>query len=655
MGGCLISQDAELKDYLFVIYRGKWNILIFTAICTFAVIIYSILQVDVFKASATILVDTESASILNVKDVVSLGDSNYWSYQEYLKTQIQILSSRPIIEDIYEKLNLHERFDLPVKANNKYAKSYLIKRISALIQPFKELFSKDEQENDNSSKMSFEMYKRIIKPLGVEQIRDTRLIEVEYEHEDPVLAAEILNSLIEEFVSRNLKRKIQATKEAGIWLSKEVQELKRRLKYQEDMLQEFRKTYDLISADERRDIMNTKLSDLNKKLTEAQSRVAEFKKRYRDKHPTMQQAIELVETLQRLIKNTRDEAISFEEKMIQYNELTSEVNLTKQLLETVLTREKEMTITSSIHANNISIVENAIVSKKPIRPKRRRNVMIAFLFGCFTGIALVFLQETLKRNVVSSLDFTKFGMPFIGYVPYIQKSILAKNSYRDSYLLFNHKGIITEIFNHLRTSILLKAKHDDKLAKTVLFTSFLPGEGKTLITTNLAVALAKFNFKTLLLEADLRRSRIKHIFNLEPELGVSDYLLGKTEIENVIIKSPMENLDLFLNGKSPSNPSELLGGEHFKKMLDNLRMKYDIILLDSPPAFAVTDPVLLSSFVDFIIIVAKYNSTPKKLIPLIKEKFESTGVKTAGVIINQVYNAEANIADYTSSYGKEYY
>lgn len=645
------TAENELKVYLEILSRRRWAIFAFTFVCVMVVGVYSILQPNIYRASATILVDMESANILNMKDVVTLG-ADYWSYKEYLKTQVEILNGRPIAEEVFEKLGLEERLDedtLPADADlSSFLRRQILNRFEFLRG--KEKSSDDEKRSHYEAILSFQQN------IKVMHQPDTRLIRVTFEHRDPYLASEVVNTLAELYVKKNLEKKTDASKQAGKWLENEIDSLKSLLKQKEEELQEFRAEHNLISADERREIINQALVDLSKKLTEAESRFAEYKKRYRLKHPKMQQVLALAASLDEKLVNKRKEAIDFEEKMIEYNELVREVNLTKKLLEEVLSREKEMQIASSIESNNVSVVENALPPEKPVKPRRKLNVLLALLMGIFGGALWAFFLEMMKEKVHTCEDFMKYHIPFLGYLPVIKQSLLKKSTYRDAYLLYNQKGQISEIFNNFRTSIMLNSEQEEgKRGKTILFTSFLSGEGKTLITCNLAVALARFDFKTLIVEADLRQARMQSVFNTDFDKGLSDHLLGDALLEDVIRPGPIPNLDLLLNVKAPDNPSELLGSKRFEKMLETIGERYDMIVVDSPPAFVVTDPILLASMIKKVVLVAKYNSTPRKLVPVIKNKFAPTRAKILGVIISHVKDGKSKTFEYDTYYDHKYY
>jgi len=646
----LNTNELDIHDYLEILRKNKIIIILFSVFCVLITILISIVQDNIYKASAVLLVDKESANVLNVQDVVTLGGSNYRSYKEYLQTQIGIIKSRNVVKRVFDNLNLIQILSSK-KTNHNYSDdSFVKKKIIALRDRFvsKVPFHLSQKSNDYELLFDFQ------KNIKISHIRDTRLLSVSYEHKDPILAAEIVNELIRVYIKKNLELKINASRSAVLWLSHEVDNLRNALKEKEKLLQDFRKQNNIISADERREIMNKSIIDLSQKLTEAESRFAENKKRYRLKHPKMQQLMDLISSLNNKLQFTRQESIAFEEKLIKYNELVREVDLTKKLLENVLTREKETLVSGSIKSNNISIIEDAIPPYKKNRPKRKLNILLSFIVGIFGGVGLAFLIEFFKKHIHNSEDFLKFNIPFLGYIPVIKKSIFDKNNFQDNYILLKHKGVISEIFNKLRTSVILKAGKKEERGKSIVLTSFLPHEGKTFVACNLSVTLAKYNFKVLILEADLRRSRMKNVFETKHQAGISDYLLDKATLEEVIQKSPLKNLDLLLNYTIPDNPSELLGTDRFKELLPILEQKYDIIFIDAPPVFAVTDPIILTAMAKNVIIISKYNHTPKSLVPAMKEKLDSANANILGAIINQVKDTTSTEYNSTSYYGKEY-
>lgn len=199
----------------------------------------------------------------------------------------------------------------------------------------------------------------------------------------------------------------------------------------------------------------------------------------------------------------------------------------------------------------------------------------------------------------------------------------------------NPKGGVAETIRTLRTN--LQFTFVDNEVKVILITSSIPAEGKSFISANLAASFALSNMKVLLIDCDLRKGRQEKIFNIEEEKGLSNLLLD--DIKNhkkYIHKTEIENLYVLNRGIVPPNPSEILGSEKNKKLLEKLKTEYDLIILDCPPVNAVADALVLAPFTDEVVIVSSINKTPTDLLLNTKKLLENSGAKIAGVVVNNV-------------------
>lgn len=217
----------------------------------------------------------------------------------------------------------------------------------------------------------------------------------------------------------------------------------------------------------------------------------------------------------------------------------------------------------------------------------------------------------------------------------------------------NPKSPITEMFKTLRTNIqFMNSKKD---LKTILVTSTVPGEGKSWVSSNLAVTFAQTGKKVLLIDADMRKGRLADMFQLPSKPGLSNLLSGIDEkgrseeinITKIIKETEVENLFLMTTGNMPPNPAELLGTEQTEKTLDQLKQIFDIIILDGTPCLLVTDSVILSRIVDTTIIVTSHKLTKKEDLEKVKRSIENVGGKIAGVILNKV---PVKVKQYSTSY-----
>lgn len=217
-------------------------------------------------------------------------------------------------------------------------------------------------------------------------------------------------------------------------------------------------------------------------------------------------------------------------------------------------------------------------------------------------------------------------------------------------LVYNKpKSHVSEAIRTLRTNLQFTFVGKEK--NVILITSSMPGEGKSFISGNLAASFSMINCKTLLIDADLRKGRQHKIFNINNEKGLSSLLLDDIKKYNkYIVKTELQNLDVLPAGIVPPNPSELLGSEKNTQLLELLKTKYDLIILDCPPVNAVTDALVLTKYVDEIVLVCAQKITPSELLEQSKKTLENTGAKIAGVIVNKIENKKESY--YYSKYYK---
>jgi capsular exopolysaccharide synthesis family protein len=187
----------------------------------------------------------------------------------------------------------------------------------------------------------------------------------------------------------------------------------------------------------------------------------------------------------------------------------------------------------------------------------------------------------------------------------------------------------------------------------MVVTSPAPQEGKSLTAANLAIALAQQGMKTLLMDADMRRSVQHRQFDLDPSPGLSDLLVSEEGLDDVIRHSEVENLDILPAGVHPPNPAELVGGPRMERLLENLRERYESIVIDSPPMLAVTDASVLGKKTDGVILVVRAERTDKASINLAIQQLGHVGARILGVVVNDAKPDGPYYAYYRKYYGEE--
>jgi capsular exopolysaccharide synthesis family protein len=309
----------------------------------------------------------------------------------------------------------------------------------------------------------------------------------------------------------------------------------------------------------------------------------------------------------------------------------------------------EVDLSQFIRANNIRFVDRAIPSNEHIRPLLSLNLIMAVIFGFIGGCGLAFLLEFWDNSIKSSRDFySTLGVPLLGVVySIIDSGEVLTPLERSLYAFARPRSAVGEALRSIRTNILFRLGNE--VPKTLLITSSVPQEGKSFLSSNLAAIMSMNNTKVLLIDADMRRPTIHRIFGKDNSVGLSDYLLGKKPMIEVVRKTHVPNLDIVSAGPITPNPSEMLESETMRQLPNNID-GYDIILLDTSPVTLVTDPLVLSQMVDGVIFVVKASSTQRPLIRSAITRLQDVSAPILGGIVNRIGSTKGGYNYYYSGY-----
>jgi succinoglycan biosynthesis transport protein ExoP len=441
------ERDFHLLQYVRVLRKHRWLAVGIFLVTVLTVAIWTLVQVPIFQASATILIEPEAPRFLNIQEVTQIGAAT----ADYYQTQYELIKRRPVIERAIETLNLRER--VPALAS----------------------------------------YGALMGGLTVEPKRSTRLVFVKFEDANAGLAAEIANAVANSYARSNIELKLKGARDATVWLTDEMAQLKRKVEESSVALQNYRIKVGILGMVEQRNITAQKIMDFNKAHldTQAQRLSIEAKLRelreiardkrgaqtifsvadnsliqklkaeasdlevqkskllkiYRDKHPeilkidaqiqqvdqrwddeiqTMLRAVNTEyrvakareETLLENVNRLRREGQDLNEKEINYQTLAREAESNQQLYDTVLKRLKETGVTGGLETNNVRLVEAATVPGTPVRPKKTRNLLFSLVVGAVVAVAVVAAIEYFDTTIKSPDDVERLvGLPVIGIVP----------------------------------------------------------------------------------------------------------------------------------------------------------------------------------------------------------------------------------------------
>lgn len=764
------ERQVTIQDYLRILYRGKWIIIISFLTVVGFVTYYTLTTTPIYRATAKVMIKDNGGVQQTLFNVV-----DFMEKEKKINNQVEILNSTTLAENVIKKLANSEnadrllilgyiseedrnRFSFKKKVEQIFAGVSGAKNVDSEQQPSHLIFNEEFDETLNSA------IKLLQSNINVDPIRNTDMIRISVTAPSPTEAAYIANTVAQVYKEQNqlasqeevrkvkdflgeqldvfqvqLRQSEQALKEYKenekvVALPREVEELvsklaeveklyreaelelnsnKERLSYIDEQLGESKKNLNMQNI-----LTAPFLKELNRKMVELetektryiasvinhsvydpndpnilkfneQAKLLEEKlktgitqlaaaetgdpitlseelfQRKIEVEATIQALLPKVLALNKIVDEYNQELEKIPERSLKLARLERAARLDEKI--TLMMKEKfeETRITEVGQLGSVRIIDPAKPDYIPIKPKKKMNILLGIIMGLGLGIGVTFVIEYFDNSVRSVEDIEKSGMPILGSIPIIRLEETAKRfgkngKHHSSDKLSVHeaktiagrlvthfapKSPISEAYRSLRTSIQY-AKADTPL-KTIVVTSPGPQEGKSTTVANLAITIAQMGTKTLLVDTDLRRPVLHSIFNLSRSKGISNYLVGKIELDEVIFKTDIDNLYVMPCGTLPPNPSELLGSKAMKHCINELKNRFDIVLFDSPPIMAVTDAAVLSSEVDGVVLVVKAGQTDRNAVIRSYEILRN--------IPNHILGALLNVVNVEGVYGSYYY
>ncbi len=737
------NEAVHLREYLRIIKRRKYLVWVTVLLGTMLGILYSFHIKSSYTAKVMIEIGTEAPTLMKG------GEAVYYMNDYEVKTAVQILQSRPLQTEISKAMKLGENknfldvteerslgetfaavFDkAPAPMSDRKVLAGIFAdnpdEVKPIINPNEQVLSEKEQE-----KMRL-LLGAIQSNLKVSTIRDSRLVNIEYSHTDPVLAAAIANTLAKTFIDSNFRSKTNKYTKTSDWLDRTTRSLKAKVEQSEQELGDYTKANNIFSIDNKSTLTTEKLAklheqtmraeadrilknslyqeviqgrveqlpeafsdpktiELKKKLGELSTQVAQLEVKFGARNPKVVEirqqmtAIELQlkassstleerlkadyeravrdeKSLKEALVKAKSEAVQENQAAIQFGLLRQNVETTKALYNDFLQKTTQAQAQVAEQYNNIKLIEPAEVPPSAARPKRLQNILLAFLLSTVAGIGLALFFDYLDNTIKDSHDITHYsGLPTLAIVPKLinkenlatQNQMSGENPYqkkasllaleeknKSSLLALNtqlHDAMLNlpgiEAYRTLRTSILLSTAGG--APKKILFTSGLPGEGKSTTVINTALSLARLGRSVILIDADMRRPSVHKYFGLSHNIGLSNYLSGEVSLEKAVHPTGVSNLFLLPSGIIPPNAAELVSSENMRQLLAELAQTYDHILIDTPPLLHVTDGLVLSTMADGVILLVNSGKCTRDVLRSCRSQLAKVNAKVLGAVLN---------------------
>ncbi len=350
--------------------------------------------------------------------------------------------------------------------------------------------------------------------------------------------------------------------------------------------------------------------------------------------------------LREMVNKTQSELKNLPDQMGELVKLEREKSSAEKLFLMLEQKYQEATINERARVGNASILDLGLDNNSPVAPDRPKIILFGVLAGLGLGLAFAFLRNYLDKSIKSPDELESKGASVLSWIPKIES--VGRNGTTSTEFIVGNKAnsAASEAFKALRTRIQFSKLESDQL-KTILVTSSIPMEGKTIVAANLAGSFAQAGKKVLILDCDLRKPRVHNVFETDKFPGLSDFLFTNVTIEDITRRTPMDNLYFITSGTIPPNPSELLGSVQMKQFMNKLKESYDIIIVDSPPFITVTDSEILYNITDGTVLVCQANKTPS-------DAFWKTYDRLSKKYPHHLLGCVLNNFNFKSSYGYYY-
>ena len=362
-----------------------------------------------------------------------------------------------------------------------------------------------------------------------------------------------------------------------------------------------------------------------------------------------QAALAEEQNLQSALDSKKAEALSQNRKGIESGVLQRDVDSNRQIYESLMKSTKETSISGELRASNVSVVDPAETPRGPISPNVPRDLMTSFAGSLAFALVLALFFETIDNRIRTPQELkTHLGVPFLGMVPSAGKQ---KDGLASPLLNGSVAPNFAEAFKTVRTNVLFSSAEDG--LKSIVVTSAGPGEGKSTVAANLALALAQAGQRVLLIDADMRRPRVHDIFDIPQEPGLSNILTANAKVSETIRKSATHGLWLLSAGHTPPNPAELLGSRRYVDFIAALDEHFDWAIIDTPPVLAVADSTIAANDASGVVFVVGADKTNRGAARAAVEQLDSASAHLLGAVLNNVDFA-AHPHYYPTYYRKEY-
>ena len=675
------ASSLDLRPLWLVLTRQWLILLAFVGATALSALLVSLLMTEEYEAVALVQLMPRAGREVNLSSSVQSDAGGYMENRDRMRTQIQVIQSRSVREEVIHRYEELERGDMPSGLDG-------VGELGGM--------------------------------LSAGPREDTQLVEIRVRHTDPESAALLANLVAEVYAEGNLASRTDAARTARVWLDDKTEAYKQELDETSAQLLTFKAEHGVADIDSnvdaitsRRDALQDALGELTAERTQLEGAVSEHQRllakdqtdvlagmledpalsamlrerasittkyadvlaRYGEQHPEHKQARQHIERIDGLVAEevrsivdreqaqlrelrrqearingeldeVRAELLAKEGLRDEYEELALEHERAQRLYASLGERGAEVDLEASSRLNDVRLVDPALPPKRPVSPNIPLNLAGGLVVGFAGGLGLAWLRERQTEAILDGADVEQhLGESLLGALPTIPG---ASEDERAFYHFDRPRSLVAESYRSLRAVLLSQPSSGE--GRAIVVTSSLPGEGKTHCCVGLAASFAQLGLSTVLVDTDLRRPKLYTLFGKEESPGLVEAVSEGLEPSQVVQNTHVPRLDIVCPGRAADNPTELLASEAARAFLARLRQDYEVVILDTAPAGLTSDAAALAGSADGILMIVRREHAPRRVVGSTFEQLHKVGAQLLGVALNDM-----PISKERQSYGEGYY
>lgn len=492
--------------------------------------------------------------------------------------------------------------------------------------------------------------RRVRGGLSISPRRGSTIVDFRYVSGDPNFSRKVANAVVDSYQTQNLSRRSAEIDQSIAFIDEQLPEVRRQTAEAAKALSTFRQDTQVAELTVNSEDLLNRIVGIEAQLEEVRYEEEQLARRLTPNHPDYRELLQRKERLEQRLDAMRDEAANLPPLEQELLTLTQNLERMIEIERQLTSRSEQLNIIRASTVSNIHVLEPAARSSL-IGPDRTAPIMMGLVIGLITGIGGILGLNFMRPGIDDTRSIEELGLPLFASINRVQ-GLRTGGETTDLYPLArtHPSDIVVEALRGLRTG--LQFSLATAPARSLMITSPAPSVGKSFISLNLSIVAAQAGSRVLLIDADMRKGKLRRQFNMpRKHKGLSDFLADEASLEDVLVNDEKTGVNFIGTGSYPPNPADLLTSATFRALMEDAPKHFDLVIVDCPPILAVTDPGIVGQMTGMSLLVIKHLETTKAEVIASQKLLDTSGIQLSGAILNQFDAAASRYGQYGHKYG----